>query len=42
MKIVQKGEHELIWSTAEINKGIYFINIGTTDASENNKVVALK
>lgn len=34
-EIFQKGEHELIWNTAEVN-------MRTTDASENNKVVVLK
>ena len=41
-EIFQKGEHELIWNTAEVNEGIYFINIGTTDATKNNKVAVLK
>src|SRR6185369_17585393 len=32
-EIFQKGEHELIWNTANVNEGIYFINLGTADAS---------
>jgi hypothetical protein len=41
-EIFQKGEHELIWNTAEVTEGVYYINIGTNDASETNKVVVLK
>jgi len=31
-----------MWNTAEVNEGIYFINVETTNVSENNKVVVLK
>lgn len=41
-EIFQKGKHELIWNTAEVNEGIYFINIETTDTFKNSKVAVLK
>ena len=41
-KMFEEGENELVWSSADVNAGIYFLQMESASYSENQKLIVTK